>query len=142
LIREADPDDAAALAPLLTALGYPAEPEDVARRLAALAGAPADGVWVCELDGAIAGVASAHASPLLTSDFGVCRITAIVVADAARGQGAGRALADRVEAQARQWDCDRIEVTSAERRTDAHAFYRRLGFEVRPHRFIKELPVV
>ena len=101
------------------------------------------GVWVAVAGGdKIAGVVSAHASPLLTRDTRICRITAMVVAETLHGRGVGRLLTDRVEQEARRWNCDRIEVTSSERRTGAHAFYRRLGFDVRPHRFIKDVSVL
>ena len=51
-------------------------------------------------------------------------------------------LAERVEQEARRWNCDRIEVTSSQRRAGAHAFYARLGYEIKSHRFIKGVSVL
>jgi GNAT superfamily N-acetyltransferase len=138
-VREATPADAAALAPLLTELGYPSDPQAVAERVATLAADKWSGVWVAVVNGAIAGAASAHASPLLSRDARICRITAMIVTESAQGAGVGRALLARVEQEARDWNCDRIEVTSSDHRAGAHAFYARLGFQAKPHRFIRSL---
>jgi len=141
-IRDATPADAAALAPLVTELGYPSDADALARRVATLVADEWSGVWVAETGGAIAGVVSAHASPLLSRDTRICRITAMIVTADAQGRGVGRALGERVEQEARRWNCDRIEVTSSQRRTDAHAFYARMGYEIKSHRFIKAVPVL
>jgi GNAT superfamily N-acetyltransferase len=142
LVRDATPADADALAPLLRELGYPSERDAVAERLAVLAGDEWSGAWVAEAGGAIVGAVSAHASPLLSRDTRICRITAMIVTAGAQGRGVGRALADRVEQQARRWNCDRIEVTSSDHRGGAHAFYARMGYEIKPHRFIKGVSVL
>jgi GNAT superfamily N-acetyltransferase len=134
--------DAPALAPLLTELGYPSRPEAVAQRLQVLLADEWSGVWVAEVDGTIAGVVSAHASPLLSRDTRICRITAMIVTETAQGRGVGRALVGRVEDEARRWNCDRVEVTSSDHRGGAHAFYARMGYEIKPHRFIKNVSVL
>jgi len=142
LVRAAAVADAPVVAPLLTELGYPSEPDAVAQRLAALVADEWSGAWVAEVGGTIAGVVSAHASPLLSRDTRICRITAMVVASHAHGRGVGRTLVERVEQEARRWNCDRIEVTSSDHRDGAHAFYARLGYEIKPHRFIKGVSVL
>jgi ribosomal protein S18 acetylase RimI-like enzyme len=43
------------------------------------------------------------------------------------------------EAEARRRGCCLIFLTSAERRKDAHAFYRRIGFAETGRRFAKRL---
>ncbi|HEX9109012.1 MAG TPA: GNAT family N-acetyltransferase, partial [Longimicrobiales bacterium] len=77
--------------------------------------------------------------PLLHHDDELCRITALVVAGHARGHGIGRQLVEAVERLALERGCLRLEVTSADHRAPAHAFYRNLGFSEHPRRFIKQL---
>lgn len=67
---------------------------------------------------------------------------AIVTSEACRGQGVGRELMASAEDAARRFGCDQMEVTSANRRTEAHAFYASLGYEDwanRAGRFLKDL---
>jgi N-acetylglutamate synthase-like GNAT family acetyltransferase len=137
-VRPARLDDAPALVSLLAELGYPADAGTLERRLAALVADPAVTVLVAERDGRVVGLASMHVMPLIErAPLG--RLSAIVVAADERRAGIGRALVERVESEARARGCERLELTSAERRADAHAFYRDLGFEPASQRFIKSL---
>ena len=67
------------------------------------------------------------------------RLASVVVKDGWRSRGVGAALMERTEQICRDAGCSAIEVTSAVHRPRAHDFYRRLGFEERPQRFIKLL---
>jgi N-acetylglutamate synthase-like GNAT family acetyltransferase len=137
-VRPARLDDAPALVSLLAELGYPTDAGTLERRLAALVADPAVTVLVVERDGRVVGLASMHVMPLIErAPLG--RLSAIVVAADERRAGIGRALVERVESEARARGCERLELTSAERRADAHAFYRDLGFEPALQRFIKSL---
>jgi GNAT superfamily N-acetyltransferase len=140
-IREAGAGDAPALAALLGELGYPGEPERVAARVEEIEGDPGSLILVAEADGAIVGVASATAMPLLHEDGRWCRLSALVVAEGRRRSGAGRRLVEEVEARARDWGCRYLEVTSGERveREAAHAFYEALGLRQVSRRYLKEL---
>jgi len=53
----------------------------------------------------------------------------IVVAPAARGRGVGRALAERVVAEAKARDAVRVFVRPVGRNRDAIAFFHELGFD-------------
>jgi GNAT superfamily N-acetyltransferase len=66
-------------------------------------------------------------------------ITALVVAESARGAGVGRRLVDRAVDTARGWGCERIMLTTHVRRADAHAFYERIGFELTGRRYARAL---
>ncbi len=140
-IREAEPEDADALAPLLAELGYPDEPERVAGRVARFATGPSSCFFVAEDGGELVGLASASVVPLAHEDGSWCRLSALVVAQARRRAGAGRALVEAVEAFARERGCGLMEVTSGERpeREAAHGFYAALGYEEVSRRFLKDL---
>jgi PhnO protein len=81
-----------------------------------------------------------HVTPVLHRPTGVGRITALVVGEAARGHGVGRALVAEAERRLEVLGCALVEVTSNQKRTDAHDFYRRLGYEATSVRFARTLP--
>ena len=146
-IRAAVPADVAEMVRLFAALGYAIAPDVLAARFAAfdaageralVATAPVAGA---ASPGAapLLGLATLHVTPVLHRAGPVGRVTALVVDEAARGMGIGRALMDAAEAWAAARSCVLLEVTSNRRRTDAHAFYERLGYEATSYRFAKTL---
>ncbi|MEO8706712.1 MAG: GNAT family N-acetyltransferase [Kofleriaceae bacterium] len=138
-IRTATDGDASALATLLEQLGHPATPERILSRLARMANEAGQHVLVAELEGTVVGLATVWIRHLITADTPLARIGSLVVDDARRSQRIGRQLVTAAETIAREAGCDRIEVTSGEHRTRAHDFYRALGYEERPRRFVKRL---
>jgi GNAT superfamily N-acetyltransferase len=140
VVRDARPADAAACAELLGQLGYPTDTSTVRGRIDRFAGDPVSRMFVAEAGGRVVGLAAVSALPLVERDGRWARLSAIVVDEDARGRGVGRALVDAVEAEAAARGCGYVEVTTADRRAHAHAFYRRLGYERVSRRFLKTLP--
>jgi ribosomal protein S18 acetylase RimI-like enzyme len=139
LIRDAGPDDAAAVAALLGELGYPTGPEQAAVRLERLFEDPAAHAFVAAPGGDVVGLATSRIEYLIELDEPVCRLTSLVVAERARRAGVGRALVAAVEADAAAHGCGAIILTTAIRREGAHAFYERLGYAWTGRRFTKRL---
>ena len=133
------PDDAERIAELLGQLGYPTEVPVVRGRLERLAASGADETWLAERDGQIVGLIGLHVSDSLEHDGPVGKISEIVVDEGHRGHGIGAALMERAEREARRRGCVLLFLTTAERREEAHRFYRRLGFEETGRRFAKSL---
>jgi GNAT superfamily N-acetyltransferase len=138
-IRDARPEDARPLARLIGQLGYPTSPEAVSRRLELLATSEADRLVVADLDGQVVGLASLHVSRSLEYDKPAAKLSAIVVDREHRRLGIGAWSRRWSWRRARARDCCLIFLTTAERRGDAHAFYRRIGFEETGRRFAKWL---
>jgi ribosomal protein S18 acetylase RimI-like enzyme len=139
IIRRATTDDAAALARLFTSLGYPVSAETLLERFRQFTAA-GEHAFVAAHETRLLGAITVHATPVLHRPTAVARITALIVDDAARSRGVGRALVAAAESHLTERGCALIEVTSNERRTDAHAFYQRLGYERTSLRFAKPLP--
>jgi N-acetylglutamate synthase-like GNAT family acetyltransferase len=137
--RRAGAEDATRVSELLEQLGYPTSPEAAGRRLQALAASRHDDVWVAERDGTVVGLVAIHVSSSLERDGDVAKVSAIVVEEAARRRGVGEQLMALAEREARRRGCVLLFLTTAERRKDAHTFYRRLGFEETGRRFAKPL---
>lgn len=139
-LRPATTCDAAAISSLLGELDHPTSAADVARRLAERAHVPGHRVVVAEIGGAVVGLVEMHAIPFLFWDADTLRITALVVTSGARRLGVGAALVAAAEDEARRSGAAAIELTTALRRTDAHAFYRAQGYETSAGlRFVKRL---
>jgi GNAT superfamily N-acetyltransferase len=140
-IRDARPADAEGLAALLAELGYPDAPERVAVRVAAFVADPASRLFVAEDGSGPVGLAPLTVLPLLHEDGAWCRVSALVVAQASRGEGVGLALLEEAEAFARHQGCRSVEVTSGEgpEREAAHCFYQALGYEQVSRRYLKPL---
>ena len=139
VVRRALASDAAALATLVGVLGYPAEPDAMPTRLAALRESGHAVALVAELGGVVIGLATAHVITTIHGSSPVALLTALVVAESARGHGAGRQLVAAAEEWARENGASRIAVTSGAQRTDAHRFYERIGYARTGGRFGKLL---
>jgi ribosomal protein S18 acetylase RimI-like enzyme len=137
-IRDARADDGQAIASLLGQLGYETEAAAVAPRLERLV-IVGDRVVVAVVDNQVVGLAQLHASPTIEHERPAAKISALVVDESRRGQGIGRALVEEMEAEARARRCVLLFLTTAARREDAQAFYRRVGLEETGTRFTKTL---
>jgi GNAT superfamily N-acetyltransferase len=138
-IREVRVADARRIAELLGQLGYPADEDAVGRRLERLEGSETDATWVAEDGGELVGLVGIHVSQVLAYDGDAAKVSEIVVDDRYRRRGIGGRLMEVAEEEARRRGCVVLFLTTAERRKDAHAFYRRLGFEETGRRFAKPL---
>lgn len=127
--RPATVADANAIAGLLAELGYPTDPASAAARIARLAEDSGSTVVVAARGGAVCGLATVHLIPLFHREGALARITSFVVQRSAQRSGVGSALLAACEAYARLHGAERIEVTSGDRRAEAHAFYEARGFE-------------
>ena len=138
-IRPAEKDDAPSLAGLMTELGYPTTPEEMARRLDSILRHPDYHTLLAEVPGGIAGMAGLQVSPSYERNRRVGRITALSVTERLRGEGIGRRLLEEAEAWFRRRGAERIVVTSALHRVEAHRFYAGLGYEKNGVRLAKSL---
>ncbi len=122
--------DAEAVAGLSGQLGYPSSPADIERRFRALEGAPDSHAFVAENEaGAIIGWLHVCGTRHIESDA-VAEVVGLVVAEGERGRGTGRALMAAAEQWARGRGFADVTVRSNVIRSDAHAFYRRLGYGI------------
>jgi N-acetylglutamate synthase-like GNAT family acetyltransferase len=137
-IREAKPSDAPRIAELITLLEHPIDEKIVRRNLGKLKKA-GELPLVATLDKQVVGLCGVHAMVTVHRPAPVGRITVLVVADEARDRGIGRMLVEAAEQWCREAGCQIIEVTSNDRRTAAHAFYRHMGYERTSIRFFKKL---
>ncbi len=139
VIRPAILSDAAALSWLVGELGYPALRDDMPPRLQAIESSGHAVALVAEIDGAVVGLLTTHLFSTIHSSVPVALLTALVVAEGARGSGVGRGLVARAEEWARSRGALRITVTSGAQRADAHEFYERIGYARTGVRFGKTL---
>ena len=139
-IRDATPEDADQLSPLLEALGYPTEPGTLGLRLRDLiAHDPTGRVLVAVQGPELLGFATQHGTPVLHRPTPVGRITGLAVRPGARGSGAGRMLVEAAESHCRALGWARLEVTSGPTHQAAYDFYRHLGYQDHGVRFAKPL---
>lgn len=143
--RQARDTDAPAVNRLLHQLGYPQESDPAtAARIRQWAEHPDSAAYVAEADGEVLGVVAVHVCPFFERPGSWARLVALVVADHARRRGVGGRLVAEAESFATSHGCVRMEVTSADRRADAHAFYRRHGYvdeAGNSSRFLRDLAV-
>ena len=137
IIREATHEDIPALVGLTAELGYPDSEEEIRKRFITVSESPHHKIFVAERNENVIGLMSFHALDVLYGAGKLGRITALVVTDSERGKGVGKMLVAKAEELACKSDCKRIELTTNNRRIDAHKFYESQGFEESSKRFIK-----
>jgi GNAT superfamily N-acetyltransferase len=132
-VREATPEDWENVKELLAELGRPdvrddpAEPEHQARFERYLARDDALAL-VAEQDGAVVGFVDVEFRQRLNFLQPEAWVPDLVVAEAARGTGAGRALLAEVERRALERDSWGMALESANWRESSHAFYEHVGW--------------
>lgn len=139
LIRSATAVDASALGPMFAQWGHEQAAEAIAARLVDWEQTPRADVFVAALGGVLAGVAAVAATPHLARPGRTARLAALVVAADYRRRGVATALLRAAEQRAREWDCDRLELTSSRQRAAAHAFYEAQGYEEQSERHARYL---
>jgi len=137
-LREAKPSDSARLVELIRSLGAEIDEQTVRKNLRLLAKA-GELPLVATLGKDVVGLAGRHLMTTIHRRAPLGRIPTLVVAKEAQGKGIGRMLVEAVEHWCRKAGCEIVEVTSNDRLTEAHAFYRHMGFERTSIRFAKTL---
>ena len=139
IVRIAEPEDAGALESLVGELGYPATADRLRPRLTRLLASDRARVTVAAQNDLLLGLCTAHLLTTIHADHDVAQLTALVVAERARGSGVGRRLVEDAEQWARARGAARIVVTTALQRVGAHAFYERLGYSHTGRRYARML---
>jgi ribosomal protein S18 acetylase RimI-like enzyme len=137
-IREARAADAPRLVELIRYLGHEIDEKSLRRNLRALKKS-GETPLVATLEKRIVGMCGLGRRIVVHRLAPLGRITMLVVASEAQGRGIGRMLVEAAEKWMQASGCRLVEVTSNDRRTAAHAFYRHLGYERTSIRFSKEL---
>jgi ribosomal protein S18 acetylase RimI-like enzyme len=98
--------------------------------LEAIEAQPSRSLLVATVDGAVVGTADVMVMANLTHHGSPWAIVENVVVDEAlRRSGVGRALMEDVIRRCEADGCYKVQLLSREHRHGAHAFYERLGFE-------------
>jgi GNAT superfamily N-acetyltransferase len=127
-IRALTVADTPAVAVLSNELGYPAEAAQMAERLAAVLAAPGHCVLgAAGCDGTLEGFVHVCLRLLLIEPPSAF-VESLVVAEGARRHGVGRSLMAAAEDWARRAGAGVVRLRSGAVRSDAHAFYRAVGY--------------
>src|SRR5215469_73947 len=136
-IRACTPDDAVAVSTLLAELGYTVSIRQAAEHVRELNKTGSDPIFLAVADSQVLGLVAAHVCRMLQYASPVVRVTALVVDRQARRRSVGKLLMERAEQIGSAAGCEFVELTSAMDRTEAHAFYRSIGYEANSLRFRK-----
>jgi GNAT superfamily N-acetyltransferase len=137
-LRDAKPADAPAIVALVQLLGHEVDEKGVLTRINLLATDKLTPL-VATLDKQVVGLCGISLMVAIHRDQPVGRVNILIVSEDARGQGIGRLLLEAAESNLRELGCAMVEITSNDRLTAAHAFYRHMGYERTSIRFAKTL---
>jgi GNAT superfamily N-acetyltransferase len=136
LVRSARREDIAAIVALLAddVLGQHRESRDAElgpyeRAFELIEANPNQDLVVVERDGAVVATFDLATLPSLSRGGSVrLQVEAVRVARSTRGSGLGSAIFAWIADYARDQGCDLVQLTSDRTRSEAHAFYERLGY--------------
>ncbi len=137
-IRAAAPADAPMVAELLAHTGYPASPQIIAVRLAAVRQSSGTALLALEW-GPPSGIVVLHWFPTLSSDLLTAQITTLLVNPEDRRRGIGRLLVKAGAQAARVAGCGVLETAAGQSQTDLRGFLHASGFESDGCRLIRGL---
>lgn len=140
-IRVAEVKDSAALAALMSELGYETTQSEMQIRLERIATDERYCTFVAVRDGKVCGMIGTLASLSYEHNDVGGRILALVTLGTMRRHGIGRALIATAEKDFAQRGISRVALNTQLTRDDAHKFYESLGYQRNGWRFVKQLPM-
>lgn len=140
LIRNMTMEDAAAVNVLSHQLGYPLSPRETEERMRAVLSLPDRCSYVIVMEEKVVGWIHAFIALGIESRPFV-EIGGLVVDEAFRGRGLGRLLIREVEQWTREQNIPILRLRTNRSRSEAHQFYRNLGFTEIKEQKVFELTV-
>jgi GNAT superfamily N-acetyltransferase len=131
ILKEAHLNDSPLLSRLMEQLGYVTSESEVRAMIELYTSDPMKEVFVVKLDEVPIGCLALEILPVFHSGKKHMRIVSLVVDRPNRKKGVAGLLLAKAEELARERGCIFIELTSNERRLDAHGFYKNRGYS--PH---------
>jgi ribosomal protein S18 acetylase RimI-like enzyme len=141
-IRAPEAGDMAALADLMTQLGYQTRASEMEMRMETIMANKHYATFVAVSEGKVCGMIGTRISYSYEHNNPGAAILALVVSEKMRGRGVGEALIAAAENDLAQKNIRRVAVYTHFKRTRAHEFYEKCGYEKNGFRLVKELPVV
>ncbi|HWY41004.1 MAG TPA: GNAT family N-acetyltransferase [Chthoniobacterales bacterium] len=140
-IRRAEVADAAALADLMTQLGYPTRASEMEMRMETIYADRNYATFVAVSEGKVCGMIGTFTCYTYEHNGPSGRILALIVSEKMRGSGVGHALIMAAEADFARRNVRRIAVNARFERAKAHEFYEKAGYAKNGFRLVKELAV-
>jgi GNAT superfamily N-acetyltransferase len=127
-VRTAKDADAAAIADLISQLGYELTIDGARQRMSAIRNTN-DALFMAEVDARVVGLIQVSRMEALEHDPRA-EIRALIVDEKQRGSGVGKALVDKAEAWAKERSLTMVRVRSNIKRERTRLFYERNGYAV------------
>jgi len=126
--RQMSSEDAAAVTALSRQLGYPLSLQQVLQNIDAVRRSKDHDAYVAVYDSHVVGwIGLAQAIMIEVLPF--CEINGLVIDENHRGKGIGKLLVERAKQWAKEKGNDTLRLRCNVKRTEAHEFYRHLGFK-------------
>lgn len=137
VIRNAVQEDAGDILPLIHQLGYTSTSIQTVQEKIRYYNKEGYRLMVAEKAGRVVGFISLHVFEIFHSPGRMGRITAFCISAGERNKGIGSALLSAAELFFLESGCAKLEVTSNERRAEAHQFYLHQNYTEDSRRFVK-----
>ena len=138
-IRSACLNDSASVAGLMSQLGYATSASEMKQRLEGILPDSDYMTFVAEHRKEVVGVIGVGIYRYYEKNGIYGRLLALVVDEKLKGQGIGVSLVAEAERRLKERGVVSIVVNSGKQRSEAHHFYKRLGYEETGLRFVKSL---
>lgn len=127
IIREMTAKDAEAINALSKQLGYPLSIEQTLQNINSILQSKDHTAFVAEFEDKVVGWIGA-AQAIMIEVMPHCEINGLVIDEHHRGMGIGKLLIDKVKYWAKNKGNDKIGLHCNVKRTEAHLFYKHMGF--------------
>jgi GNAT superfamily N-acetyltransferase len=125
--RQMSSEDAAVVAALSRQLGYPLSSQQILENIHAVHSSKDHCAFVAIYDSHVVGWIGL-AQAIMIESLPFCEINGLVTDENHRGKGIGRLLVEKAKEWAKEKGNDTLRLRCNVKRTEAHEFYRHLGF--------------